>query len=434
MRGMRVRQGLWPLLGGVAAGLLFSSADSAVFAPFSPDLNGFFDGRPSASSALLELPPSFEPSSLPVLAGSERPEAPTIVFHGLELKTFLFSSQPEKIADSLVAAIGRTRSSLWAALYELNLSGAADALIEAKNRGVEVRVIVDYKHMAPDLPGQSRSRELDRLVEAGIPLKVLSGAGAHGIMHNKFAVFDGELLEAGSFNWQMAANNTHYENAIFRDDANLIAGFGEYWRWMWDRAKDLGQVAEPGAVPGTPPPERNPSLLFKGSPWPAFAFSPQGGAEEQMASAIRLCRDRIDIAMFSFTSQKIGDALLEAKKRGVSVRVVMDRSQSRGPSSLTRFFSDNNFDFKLLSGKDGQGVLHHKFGIFDGELLETGSFNYTLNGNLNNFENLVFSTSLQDLSGYQAEFDFLYGLGARPSAEDLAPAEAPDQALTADAF
>ena len=78
---------------------------------------------------------------------------------------------------------------------------------------------------------------------------------------------------------------------------------------------------------------------------------------------------------------------------------------------------------------DGQGVLHHKFGLYDGELLETGSYNYSVNANLNNFENLLFSTSSDDLAGYQAEFDSLYGLGARATVQEislpqLAPAEA----------
>ena len=53
------------------------------------------------------------------------------------------------------------------------------------------------------------------------------------------------------------------------------------------------------------------------------------------------------------------------------------------------------------------GVMHHKFGIFDGEMLETGSFNYSMNATFHNFENAFFSTDPQDI-GDENEFQKLY--------------------------
>lgn len=365
-----------------------------------------FDGGGRQAPAL-SLPAPFE-------------RAPTLSFNGLELKTFLFSDG-ERISEAIGAALGRSRVSVRAALYELNLPGLARDLIAAKERGLDVAVVVDHRHMFSDGLSEERSRELDELVAAGVPLRVLRGGGQRGIMHNKFVLLDGRLLETGSFNWSKAADTVHREDALFRDDPALIAGFAAYWGWLWDQARPL-EAGEGFEEPrGAPPREASPSLVFKGRPWPAYAFSPRGGVEERLVEAVSLCRRRVDIAMFAFTSKPIAQALLEAKNRGAAVRVLMDRSQASGEASVARWLAENGVDLKLVSGLTPGGVLHHKFALFDGELLETGSYNYSFNASVNNFENAVFSTRPEDLAGYQAAFERVYALAALPAAEDLRP-------------
>jgi phosphatidylserine/phosphatidylglycerophosphate/cardiolipin synthase-like enzyme len=226
-------------------------------------------------------------------------------------------------------------------------------------------------------------------------------------MHNKFAVIDGGLVETGSFNWTTAADTKNHENALFRDDSGLIADYQSYFDWMWRQAAAVG--GNPSLPSGTPPAcGAGPTAL--GRAWPECAFSPGGPTEQLIVDAISRAQTRVHIAMFSFSSPPIAQAIIAAKNRGVDVMLVFDRMQARTEPGL-KTLQAAGVPYRLNSGIGGSGgVLHDKFGLFDG-LLETGSFNYTTNASQNNFENAFFSASPADLSGYEAEFQALYAEG-----------------------
>ena len=56
-------------------------------------------------------------------------------------------------------------------------------------------------------------------------------------------------------------------------------------------------------------------------------FSPNGGCQEAVLSEISNAKKSIDIAMYSFTSREIAQALVEAQKRQVKIRIVLDKAQ-----------------------------------------------------------------------------------------------------------
>lgn len=306
------------------------------------------------------------------------------------------------------------------ALYVISLPGAADAIIRAKERGVEVRVVIDYGHAFPT-DGKGRSKELERLIESGVAVRALRGFSDYGIMHNKFGIYDGKLLSAGSYNWTTAADVYNFENALFRDEPELLAAFQGYWDWMWARSSPLNKApAVLGEGEGF---TAAAALSFKGQSWPAATFSPRGGTEALIIRAIDLCQRSLDIAMFSFFSENVGWAVVRAKQRGVAVRVVMDRGQGRN-STVRKLFAEQGVDFRYSSGVGGMGVLHHKFALFDGEMLETGSFNYSNNAEFNSYENVIYLTGRGDVQGFLGEFEFLYGQAAVPTFKELtAPVE-----------
>ena len=61
--------------------------------------------------------------------------------------------------------------------------------------------------------------------------------GRRGVLHNKYAVFDGALVEAGSYNWTENADKNSFENVNFFDDAPTARGYGAYFDRMWSGAK-----------------------------------------------------------------------------------------------------------------------------------------------------------------------------------------------------
>jgi mitochondrial cardiolipin hydrolase len=57
----------------------------------------------------------------------------------------------------------------------------------------------------------------------------------NGHMHHKFAIFDGERLLNGSYNWTRGAANTNFENLVDTGDPELIAAFAEEFKRLWNR-------------------------------------------------------------------------------------------------------------------------------------------------------------------------------------------------------
>jgi phosphatidylserine/phosphatidylglycerophosphate/cardiolipin synthase-like enzyme len=175
------------------------------------------------------------------------------------------------------------------------------------------------------------------------------------------------------------------------------------------------------ALPSPPEDEALP-LEFNGERFSNQLFSPQGHIEETLIRAIQAAKASIEIAMFSFYSQAIADALLDMKNNHPEIRIqiIMDYSQSK-MAKLDEWFAYHGFDVRLLSGPDGDAgdpmfqKMHNKLMILDGKLLETGSFNYSPNAENNSFENANFITDPTDLAGYVAYFQRLWQLGWKPA-------------------
>lgn len=131
-------------------------------------------------------------------------------------------------------------------------------------------------------------------------------------------------------------------------------------------------------------------LLPVSSAWaePTFevAFSPNGGATELITKAIGEAHQSIRLVGYGFTSKPIAQALLEAQKRGVDVRVVLDRSNVTARYSGATFLANVGIPVRI----DFQHVItHDKFIVVDSELIETGSFNFTAAAEHSNAENVL---------------------------------------------
>ena len=133
-----------------------------------------------------------------------------------------------------------------------------------------------------------------------------------------------------------------------------------------------------------------------------------GVCSERVLSLANSAGGAMWVAMFSFTHEDIAQALAAAAGRGVDVAVVVEARQ------------DNPVVATLEAGgvrvrKDGNGSsMHHKFAVVDGEVVATGSYNWTSNGDYHNDENLVVLHSETVASDYAAEFLRIWDLGTTP--------------------
>lgn len=116
------------------------------------------------------------------------------------------------------------------------------------------------------------------------------------------------------------------------------------------------------------------------------AFSPDQGATALVIKTIGEARKTIRVAAYSFTSRPIAEALVAAQQKGVDVKLVLDKSQRRGRSSLYAFLIKSHVPTRINARYH---IMHNKFMIIDGKIVETGSFNYTKSAEKNNAENVL---------------------------------------------
>lgn len=136
-------------------------------------------------------------------------------------------------------------------------------------------------------------------------------------------------------------------------------------------------------------------------------FSPDGGIMEEIIAQIDQANNYVDIAMYSFTSEPIAEALVRAKERGISVRILLDKLQAAGAYS--------QYQYLLNSGIEAitdvhSGIMHNKIAIIDGRILLTGSFNWTKSAEEKNEENLfLFIDEAEIIRICQMRLNYLWG-------------------------
>jgi len=115
-------------------------------------------------------------------------------------------------------------------------------------------------------------------------------------------------------------------------------------------------------------------------------FSSQDGIEWVVAREIYAAGKRIDAAIYTFTSRPLAQALVDAHKRAVRVRVLLDPSNASGEYSKAAYLINNGVDVRV---ERGVGLMHHKFALVDDSIIITGSFNWTASAETDNDENVL---------------------------------------------
>ena len=128
-------------------------------------------------------------------------------------------------------------------------------------------------------------------------------------------------------------------------------------------------------------------------------------------------QDTLDLCFYEFRHQPVVEAVLDAHRRGVEVRIVVDDSNYFfvDPLTLERDEALRNPFVKQLESAgiqvrpdDRTAIMHNKFAIRDGGTVWTGSYNLTDTGALANANNAVAVRS-DTLAGiYTREFEEMF--------------------------
>jgi mitochondrial cardiolipin hydrolase len=134
------------------------------------------------------------------------------------------------------------------------------------------------------------------------------------------------------------------------------------------------------------------------------AFSPGPGALDLLLRTLRGARRSLDVCVFTITDDRVTAALLDARRRGVEVRVVTDDDKEHDLGSDVARIRETGVAVR----EDGSPAhMHHKFAIADGVEVLLGSYNWT-RGAGGNHEDLLRTDAPSVVARYRARFEELW--------------------------
>ncbi len=320
------------------------------------------------------------------------PSQPKALPEAGQAEVYFMPQEGEKAKARLLFLMEGAQESLYGAFYEFRDLEIAKGLLEAKARGVRVELYgesdfrQDFRRylvaaslgQTQEPPRVPQAALKERVRPTSIDCEEIAGIPVcfderEGFMHHKFLVADQKAVWTGSTNmtWNAFARNN--ENSLLLPSPTLAQGYAREFRALFGGNKE--GLGEPVAF-------RLEDPLVAGT----AHFSPKGGkaAREALLEAVRQAQREVLVAAFVLTDRELVEALVEARRRGVAVKVLLE----------TRNLRDSREEDLLQAGvpvrQDGNPyTLHHKVLVLDGERVVTGSYNFSARAWQVNNENLL---------------------------------------------
>lgn len=290
--------------------------------------------------------------------------------------------------DKLTAFIDMAKTSVDIAIYQLDLDNVTQALIDAKKRGANVRVVTDVD----SLNDPKENLSFKRLEKEGIRVV---GGNPNGIMHNKFVVVDKAAVWTGSWNFTVNDTFRYNNNGILIPYPELARNYTATFEKMFNDQK-FGPSRKPGGT--------TPRLTVGGAAVENY-FAPEDKVAEKIIPRLKQAAHTIDFMAFSFTDDDLGQVILDRAKAGVKVRGVFEKTGSE--TQYSEFGKMRNVGLDVW--QDGNAYLmHHKVFIVDAKTVIFGSFNFSQNAEEENDENLLVVDDPSLAQQFQAEFGRVY--------------------------
>jgi phosphatidylserine/phosphatidylglycerophosphate/cardiolipin synthase-like enzyme len=216
------------------------------------------------------------------------------------------------------------------------------------------------------------------------------------IMHDKFFVIDGRYLWTGSTNFSDSCTGGYNANLVVVLDSPTVASwYTREFENMWVDGKYHQRKPASGELRTT-----------VGDAEVQVLFSPQDKAiSKGVHPVLANAKQRIDIAVFFLTNKAITKDLLEAHRRGVEIRVILDASAAKNGYTKHELLREIGIPVKV---ETWGGKMHMKSAAIDGEYVIAGSMNWTSAGEWDNDENTLIIKSPALAAEYHTFFDQIW--------------------------
>jgi len=259
--------------------------------------------------------------------------------------------------------IRESKESISIAMFVAKKGKKVDTLIKelkkAAERGVKIRILLDDRLADNQLTIKSlRAKNLEARLD--FPEKTT---------HNKIIISDEKTVLIGSTNWtEMSLNYTNEANVLI-EDKEIAQYFQKYFDYLWkDSSKNI-----------------SPFKSFRGEIIPIIDREYFDVVQATMKKAKR----RILVMVYGFKLSSSGDTradiladeMIKAKKRGVKVKVILEKSDfnewlNRMNGKTIEYFKENGIKARL----DNEDVITHAKVVIIDDSVFLGSTNWSYGG------------------------------------------------------
>ncbi len=295
------------------------------------------------------------------------------------------------IEEKLIQFINNAQTSIHIASFEFNLTPVAEALIDAKRRGVDVKWVTDDEN-GLDYDIQPGRGQFSAMTAAGVEVK--DDAGRSALMHNKFWIFDQQIVWTGSTNITV--------NGIFKQNNNVLVIHSPDLGYIFER--EFQELWNSQLGPRAPSTIKNQWAIIEGTPIQAL-FSAEDHVVSNLIALVNDAKASIRFLAFSFTDYPLAKAMIDRAAAGVDVQGVYETFSSTSPSAELKTFGCAGVPVR----QDGNSsFLHDKIIVIDNSIVVTGSLNYSSSADDENEENVVIVDNPEMAALYLREFDKLW--------------------------
>ena len=204
---------------------------------------------------------------------------------------------PTGLEARMAAMIDGAQSTLDIQMYLFTASSLATKIVQAKQRGVAVRVLLDPDH-------EGNANVTPTLTSGGVNWKPASSL--YTFSHAKYLIVDKQQVTIMSMNWNLDAFRNERNYGIVDRDIEDIADVQAIFEQDWAMAN--GQTVQPANLTCT-----------------RLVVSPTN-AKTRLLEHINSAKTTLDVEVMYVSETSIRDAILAAHSRGVTVRVIINEA------------------------------------------------------------------------------------------------------------
>lgn len=195
------------------------------------------------------------------------------------------------------------------------------------------------------------------------------------LMHNKFCVIDEKTVITGSYNPTKEQSN---DNMLIINSPTIARAYEIEWNELKKNIFTAGITTIKN---------KNTTITI--------LFCPEDNCSTAVQKELKNAKKSIHFLTYRFTDKEIINMLSE-KTKTISVEGITDNKEDAQQIQ--------NAGIPVKEWK-GTAILHHKLFIIDGEIVITGSYNPTKNGDENNNENIAIVKDLNIAEKYEKEYE-----------------------------